>query len=106
MDSKMPGGEPAGRRSESLDPATAKLEALDDVIFPAIEGDLAALEASEPVWKETIAALGPEAVQETRGEYLRYARSTWDFLTRQRVQDPLRLLAVLKIIGLLFGEDV
>ena len=83
-----------------------RLEQLDDVIFPAIDGDEAALEASEPAWRETVAELGPEAVAESRSEYLRYARSVWQFLSSQAVTQPLRLLAVMKIIGLLIGEDV
>jgi hypothetical protein len=85
--------------------AIARLETLDDLIFPAIDGDLAAAEASAPVWRETVAELGPEAVAESRTEYLRYARSTWQFLNRQTVQQPLRMLAVLKVIGMLIGDE-
>ena len=83
-----------------------RLEQLDDVIFPAIDGDEAALEASEPVWRETVAELGPEVIEESRSEYLRYARSVWQFLSSQAITQPLRLLAVMKIIGLLMGDDV
>lgn len=85
--------------------AIARLETLDDLIFPAIDGDLDAAEASAPIWRETVAELGPEAVAESRTEYLRYARSTWQFLNRQAVQQPLRMLAVLKVIGMLMGDD-
>jgi hypothetical protein len=85
--------------------AIARLETLDDLIFPAIDGDLAAAEASAPVWRETVAELGPEAVAESRSEYLRYARCTWQFLYRQTVQQPLRMLAVLKVIGMLMGDE-
>ena len=85
--------------------AVARLETLDDLIFPAIDGDLDAAEASAPVWRETVAELGPEAVAESRGEYLRYARSTWQFLNRQTAQQPLRMLAVLKVIGILMGDE-
>jgi hypothetical protein len=85
--------------------AIARLETLDDLIFPAIDGDLAAAEASAPVWRETVAELGPEAVAESRSEYLRYARCTWQFLNRQTVQQPLRMLAVLKVIGMLMGDE-
>jgi hypothetical protein len=83
-----------------------RLEQLDDVIFPAIDGDEAALEASEPAWRETVAELGPEVIEESRSEYLRYARSVWQFLSSQAITQPLRLLAVMKIIGLLMGDDV
>ena len=85
--------------------AVSRLETLDDVIFPAIDGDMAALDATEPVWRETVATLGTEAIAESRSEYLRYARSTWEFLNRQTVQQPLRMLAVLKVIGLLMGDE-
>jgi hypothetical protein len=83
-----------------------RLERLDDVIFPAIDGDPAALEACAPEWQQAVAELGPELVAETRSEYLRYARSVWQYLSRQTVQQPWRVLAVMKIIGLLMGDDV
>jgi hypothetical protein len=92
--------------SASRSDVTARLEALDDVIFPAIEGCQQALAEAEPAWKQTVAELGPGAVQESRREYLRYARSTWEFLRRQATINPFRLFAVLKIIGLLMGDDV
>jgi hypothetical protein len=85
--------------------ATERLESLDDLIFPAIDGDLEAAEASVPLWRETVAELGADAVAESRSEYLRYARSTWRFLNQQTVQQPLRMLAVLKVIGMLMGDD-
>lgn|SRR5690606_16975009 len=89
-----------------LDPqVVARLETLDDVIFPAIEGDPEALRRSETLWKETVADLGPAVVEESRREYLRYARATWRILTSQTVQNPLRVLAVMKVIGLLMGDD-
>lgn len=94
-----------GADVNAIPEAVSQLETLDDIIFPAIDGDLAALDATEPVWRETVATLGPEAVAESRSEYLRYARSTWEFLNRQTVQQPLRMLAVLKVIGLLMGDD-
>jgi hypothetical protein len=100
-DGRIGGGEGLNLSPE----AVARLETLDDLIFPAIDGDLNAAEASAPVWRETVAELGPEAVAESRSEYLRYARSTWQFLNRQTVQQPLRMLAVLKVIGMLMGDE-
>jgi len=101
------GGPPGGKAAEADPPEVVqRLELLDDVIFPAIEGDEEALAASEPVWRETVAELGQEAVAESRSEYLRYARNVWQFLSSQTVTQPLRLLAVMKIIGLLMGDDV
>lgn len=101
-----PGEARSGRTGADLSPeAVARLETLDDLIFPAIDGDLDAVEASAPLWLEAVAALGPDAVAESRSEYLRYARTTWQFLNRQTVQQPLRMLAVLKVIGMLVGDE-
>jgi hypothetical protein len=92
-------------RDEQSPEVTAKLEKLDDLIFPAIDGDRHALEASGPAWRQAVCELGPEAMAESKSEYLRYARSTWHFLSRQTIEQPLRLLAVMKVIGLLMGDD-
>jgi hypothetical protein len=97
---------PDPSKSELNEEVRVKLEALDDVIFPAIEGDLQALEASEQAWKATLAEVGVAAIAETRCEYLRYARSTWRLLKSQTMGNPLRVLAVLRIIAMLVGEDV
>jgi hypothetical protein len=66
--SELPG---TGLSQEAID----KLEALDDVIFPAIDGDLAALDAAADAWKTSVNEVGVAALAETRCEYLRYARS-------------------------------
>jgi hypothetical protein len=86
--------------------AIVKLEALDDVVFAAIDGDPQALNSVEQAWKTTLDEVGVTAIAETRCEYLRYARSTWQLLRGQAIGNPLRLFAVLKIIGLLVGDDV
>lgn len=83
-----------------------KLERLDDVIFPAIDGDVEALREAEKLWTDAVAEVGLPALEESRHEYVRYARATWRMLQSQAVQQPMRLLAVMKIIGMLFGEDV
>jgi hypothetical protein len=83
----------------------AELEKLDDIIYPAIDGDEADLQILEPAWQVALATLGKEAVQESRHEYLRYARSTWDYLRNQSLQHPHRILAVAKILMLLTGDD-
>lgn len=83
----------------------ARLEALDDVVFPAIDGDQNALRRLEPSWQLALAALGPEAVHESRQQYLRYARATWDFLKNQTLERPHQLLAVMHIIMMLSGDD-
>lgn len=95
------------RHFEEIDDpkVVSRLEALDDVIFPAIDGDETALAAAEPVWKETLSELGLEAVQASRRQYLRHARATWAFLRNQTLQHLHHILAVLKIISLLIGDE-
>jgi hypothetical protein len=97
---------PISEPHDELPEVIQRLESLDDLIFPAIDGDLEALEASEPAWRQAVEELGPEVVAESRSQYLRYARSVWEYLSRQTIHQPWRLMAVMKIIGLLMGDDV
>ncbi len=98
------GGRPRARES---DPAVIeRLESLDDVIFPAIEGDAEALARSQPAWEQVVAELGLEAVRESQREYLRYARSTWDYLKQNATVDRGRLMALLQLIAMLSGMDL
>ena len=107
MDSSRPEKElPKGFRIEDDDfDVTLQLEELDDIIFPAIAGNETALHDAAPAWNSAITVLGPEKVRETRNEYLRFARSTWDFLCQQSIRQPERILAVVKIILLLTSDD-
>lgn len=84
----------------------AHLEALDDVIFPAIDGDENALHHVEPAWQQALATLGPEVMRESQQQYLRYARATWDYLKNKTFQHPHQLLAVMQIIIMLTGDDL
>jgi hypothetical protein len=96
-----------GRSQESAEEeVVASLEALDDVIFPAIDGDEIALRHVEPVWQQALANLGPEVVSESRQQYLRYARATWDYLKNKTLEHPHHLLAVMQIIMMLTGDDI
>lgn len=103
-----PAPNPASNPSTAAPPrdALARLEQLDDVVFPAIAGDEHALERLGPTWREAVETLGVDAVRESRNEYLRYARETWDFLRRHSVEQPHRLAGVLQIIALLSGIDM
>lgn len=93
------------RRDDKLN-VTEQLELLDDIIFPAIAGDKSALEEAAPAWNTALSTLGPEVIRETRSEYLRTAQSTWNYLCRQTIYQPERVLAVLKIMLLLTSDDV
>jgi hypothetical protein len=93
--------------ANSTDDLTIRqLEDLDDIIFPAIDGDETALRHVEPVWQQTLATLGPEVVRESRQQYLRYARATWDYLKSKTLEHPHQLLAVMQIIMMLTGDDI
>jgi hypothetical protein len=95
------------RRARESDPAVVeRLESLDDVIFPAIDGDAQAVAQSKPLWEQTVAELGPDAVRESQHEYLRYARSTWDFLKENTAVNRGRLMALLQLIAMLSGMDM
>lgn len=85
---------------------TSQLEELDDIIFPAIDGDMTALTRVEPAWRNAIASLGEEAVQESRQQYLRHARATWEFLKNRTLRHPHQLMAVAQIMMMLGGDDV
>lgn len=100
--SQLIGGD---QTADNLDLVTARLETLDDVIFSAIDGDEAALEAAQPTWNDAILSLGNDAVEESRNQYLRYAKTTWMKLRSQALQNPYRILAVVRIILLLTGDE-
>ena len=81
------------------------LEALDDVIFAAIDGDPSALQQSGPAWQQAVADLGPDTIEETRRQYLRHAQGVWESLRHQEVQPPHKIFAAIEIIGLLVNHD-
>lgn len=93
------------QRAETRPEVIARLESLDDVIFAAIEGDPAALQAATDAWRRVVAELGPETVEETRRQYLRYAQSVWDTLRQEAEQPPQRIFAAIEIIGLLVNDE-
>jgi hypothetical protein len=81
------------------------LEELDDVIFAAIDGDQAALQASPAAWHRAVKTLGHDAVEETRRQYLRHAQSVWEELRHQSIQPPHKIFAAIEIIGLLVNSE-
>lgn len=82
-----------------------QLEELDDILFPAIAGDETALQVTGQAWETALKSLDSQSVQETRSEYLRFARSTLDFLCQETIFRSERILAVIKIILLLTSDD-
>lgn len=92
-------------REETRPDVIARLEALDDVIFAAIDGDPAALQESVDAWQRAVADLGHEAIEETRRQYLRHAQGVWESLRHQEVQPPHKIFAAIEIIGLLVNAE-
>ncbi len=92
-------------REETRPDVIARLEALDDVIFAAIDGDPGALQKSEDAWQQAVAELGHDAIEETRSQYLRHAQGVWESLRRQEAQPPHKIFAAIEIIGLLVNSE-
>jgi hypothetical protein len=92
-------------RDETRPDVIARLEALDDVIFAAIDGDPGALQESGDAWQMAVAELGSDAIEETRRQYLRHAQGVWETLRRQKVQPPHKIFAAIEIIGLLVNAE-
>ena len=92
-------------REETRPDVIAQLEALDDVIFAAIDGDPGALELSVSAWRQALAELGHDAIEETRRQYLRHAQSVWESLRHQPAQPTHKIFAAIEIIGLLVNSE-
>ena len=92
-------------REETRPDVIARLEALDDVIFAAIDGDPAALQESVEAWQRAVTELGRDAIEETRRQYLRHAQGVWESLRHQEVQPPHKVFAAIEIIGLLVNAE-
>ena len=78
-----------------------RLEALDDVIFAAIDGDPAALDVAADTWCSTLCELGLETVEASRQQYLRRAQNVWDTLREQPNHSPAESFAAIEIMSLL-----
>ena len=96
---------PNWTREETRPDVIARLEALDDVIFAAIDGDPSALQQSGDVWQRAVAELGHDTIEETRRQYLRHAQGVWESLRHQEVQPPHKIFAAIEIIGLLVNAE-
>jgi len=92
-------------------PALDLLEQLDDVIFDAIRGCTTSLAKAEQLWPKTVARLGWEGVEESREQYLRYARDVTCHPegggepTGLGPRSPERGLVVLEVIELLMRRE-
>ena len=96
---------PTISREEIRPEVIVQLEALDDIIFAAIDGDPGALQESSEAWRKAISELGSDAIEETRRQYLRHAQGVWESLRHQPVQPPHKIFAAIEIIGLLVNSE-
>ena len=89
----------------SADPdVVARLEWLDDLIFAAINGDAASLQAAGEAWNNTVQELGRDTLEESRRHYLRHAQSVWHRLRNTPNHPPHKVFAAIEIISLLAGK--
>ncbi len=83
----------------------ARLEALDDALFDAVQGKAAALAEFRKLWPALKVELGEALLAESREQYIRYALSIW----REPVHidgdhDPVRAIHALEVLCVLFDE--
>jgi hypothetical protein len=81
-----------------------RLEKLDDVVFDAIGGDERALEEMSRLWPQLLAELGPEKLEESREQYLRYSLAIWEGCLEDGLREPDRAVASLQVLSIIFGE--
>jgi hypothetical protein len=81
-----------------------RLEKLDDVVFEAISGDARALDEIGRLWPQLLAELGPDKLEESREQYLRYALSIWEVCLEDGLREPERAISSLQVLSVIFGE--
>lgn len=83
----------------------SRLEALDDVVFDAIQGKADALAALQALWPLLKIELGDALLAESREQYIRYAISIWQEPTNIKGdRDPARAVHALDVLCVLFDE--
>lgn len=88
---------PLARESDIV----SRLEWLDDLMFAAIDGDPASLQAAADAWKTAHEELGGDELEESRRQYLRRAQSVWHDLRSKPNHPPHKVFAAIEIISLL-----
>ena len=83
----------------------ARLEALDDAVFDAVQGKAAALANLHKLWPALKIELGEALLAESREQYIRYALSIWrEPADSQGNHDPTRAVHALEVLCVLFDE--
>ncbi|MEX2142757.1 MAG: hypothetical protein WD894_26110 [Pirellulales bacterium] len=81
-----------------------RLEKLDDVVFDAMAGDERALEEMNRLWPQLVTELGPDKLEESREQYLRYSLAIWESCLEDGLREPDRAIASLQVLSIIFGE--
>ena len=79
------------------------LELLDDAMFAAIGGDRGQASVARTLWLQAVASVGPELVNESRAEYLRYAADMKRLLDRGEANDATRTAIIVELVELLMA---
>ena len=96
-------GAPQGTWREN--PETLELlELLDDLVFDAIADKPSAFNRLAEFWPAVLVQLDPEALAESREQYLRHALAVWTVPDGEGPQDLGRAAAALDVLCLLFPE--
>lgn len=77
------------------------LEDLDDIMFAAIAAQSGAVDRARDLWTRAIRELGPELLEESREQYLRYAAEMTRRFETKEVRNPAIAVAAIEVIELL-----
>ena len=96
---------PSERLDADSTEVVARLEALDDAVFDAVQGKAAALADLHKLWPALKIELGEALLAESREQYIRYALSIWrEPADIEGNHDPARAVNALEVLCVLFDE--
>jgi hypothetical protein len=99
-------GPSASLQTQAQSPQVVEmLEHLDDMVYAAMAGDSDALAQVEVLWPLVLDELGPQLVDESREQYLRFALSIWTDFLAQPDGVTTRAAAALDVLLVLFGGE-
>ncbi len=81
--------------------AHQRLEALDDAMFAAIDGNADALEKARALWLDSVCVLPLAVIEESREQYLRYAAEVTRRYGAHDLRNPATAIVALEIFDLL-----
>jgi hypothetical protein len=98
-------GAPSQLRDADSPEVVAKLEALDDAVFGALQGDTSAWAELHKLWPALKSELSNDLLVESHEQYIRYAISIWqEPANMEGDHDPARALTALEVLRVLCKE--